>query len=267
MPKIQCNGIELYYETHGSGEPLLLIAGFACDHLFWSEIVPVFAPQHQVIVFDNRGVGQSSAPDGPYSIRQMAEDAAALLDGIGVGRLHVAGQSMGGLIAQELTLARPKQVRSLTLISSCAKCDERGKAIIETWGELPGTVEPTMMARLLMPWLYTNAFYAKPGAVEQLMTALLETPHPASPQGLYHQSRAIGTSDTTSRLGAIRCPTLVLVGKEDILLPVAFSEQLAQGIPSAELVVLENTGHGLLVETPVAVAQAMQEFLARQPRK
>jgi 3-oxoadipate enol-lactonase len=267
MPRIQCHGIELYYETHGSGEPLLLIAGFGCDHLFWSQLVPVFAPQHQVIVFDNRGVGQSAAPDGPCSIRQMADDSAALLDAIGVGKVHVAGQSMGGLIAQELTLARPQQVRSLTLISSCAKCDERGKAIIETWGELAGTVEPRMMARLLMPWLYTHAFYAKPGAVEQWMTALLENPFPASPQGLYHQSRAISSSDTVDRLGAIRCPTLVLVGQEDILLPVAFSEQLAQGIPTAELIVLENTGHGLLVETPEAVAKAMREFLASHSRK
>ena len=120
------------------------------------------------------------------------------------------------------------------------------------------------MARLLLPWLYSNAFFTKPGAVEQLLTLLLDNPYPPPPEGIYHQSRAIGDFDTTSRLGEIGCPTLVLVGKEDVLLPVAFSEQLAQGIPGAELVVLEKTGHGLLVEAPEGVAQAMLGFLARQ---
>jgi len=263
MPKVQVNGIELYVETHGDGEALLLIAGFACDHSMWSQVVPALAGHYRVIVFDNRGVGRSAAPDSPYTIRAMAGDAAALLDEIGVGQAHVAGYSMGGQIAQELTLARPGQVRSLMLLSSCARCDERNKAIMETWGELPGVVEPRLMARLLLPWLYSNAFFTRPGAVEQLLTLLLENPHPATPQGIYHQSRALGDFDTTDRLGDIRCPTLVLVGKEDALLPVAFSQQLAQGIPGAELVVLEKAGHGLLVEAPEEVAQAMLAFLSR----
>jgi pimeloyl-ACP methyl ester carboxylesterase len=264
MPKIQVNGIEIYVQTHGDGEPLLLIAGLACDHTMWSEVVGVLAGHYRVIVFDNRGVGRSAAPDSPYTIRMMAGDAAALLDELGVGPVHLVGYSMGGQIAQELALARPGQVRSLILLSSCARCDERNKAIMETWAELPGVVEPRLMARLLLPWLYSNAFFTRPGAVEQLLTLLLDNPYPATPQGIYRQSRALGDFDTTSRLGEIGCPTLVLVGKEDALLPVAFSEQLAQGIPGAELVVLEQTGHGLLVESPEEVAQAMLGFLARQ---
>jgi pimeloyl-ACP methyl ester carboxylesterase len=264
MPKVQAHGIELYVETHGDGEPLLLIAGLACDHSMWSEVVPALAGHYQVIVFDNRGVGRSTSPEGPYTIREMAGDATALLDHLGVRQVHVAGHSMGGQIAQELALARPGQVRSLMLLSSCARCDERNKAIIQTWGELPGVVEPRLMARLLLPWLYSNAFFTRPGAVEQLLTMLLDNPYPPTPQGIYHQSRAIGDFDTTSRLGDIRCATLVLVGKEDALLPVAFSEQLAQGIPGAELVVMEKAAHGLLVESPEEVAQAMLGFLSRQ---
>jgi pimeloyl-ACP methyl ester carboxylesterase len=264
MPKVQANGIELYVETHGDGEPLLLIAGLACDHTMWSEVVPALAGHYRVIVFDNRGVGRSASPDGPYTIRAMAGDAAALLDEIGVGRVHVAGYSMGGQITQELALARPGQVRSLMLLSSCARCDERNKAIMETWGELPGVVEPRLMARLLLPWLYSSAFFTQPGAVEQLLTLLLENPYPPTPEGIYHQTRAVGDFDTTDRLGEIGCPTLVLVGEEDVLLPVTFSRQLAQGIPRAELVVLEKTGHGLLVEAPEGVARAMLEFLSRQ---
>jgi pimeloyl-ACP methyl ester carboxylesterase len=120
------------------------------------------------------------------------------------------------------------------------------------------------MARVLLPWLHSNAFFTRPGAVEQLLTLLLDNPYPPTPQGIYHQSRACGDFDTTDRLGDIRCPTLVLAGKEDVLLPVPFSEQLARGFPGAELVVLEKAGHGLLVEVPERVAQAMLTFLSRR---
>src|SRR5262245_40011231 len=125
MPTIRANGIDLYFETRGSGEPLLLLAGFACDHAIWSPLLPALAARYQVVLLDNRGVGRSSAPDSPYSILQMADDAAAVLDTIGAGQAHVAGHSMGGQIAQELALARPDTVRSLLLLSSCARCDER----------------------------------------------------------------------------------------------------------------------------------------------
>ncbi|PWT91571.1 MAG: alpha/beta hydrolase [Proteobacteria bacterium] len=261
---MQANGIHFYYEVHGSGEPLLLIAGFACDHSIWSEVEPSLASKYRVISFDNRGVGQSSASDGPYSIRQMAEDAVSILDEIGVSQAHVAGHSMGGQIAQELALAHPNRVRSLILLSSCAKSDERGKAVIEMFGELPGMVDVRTSARLIMPWLYTNAFYSKPGAVEQLVNWLVESPFPPTAQGMYHQSRAITASDTAARLGAIRCPTLILVGREDVLLPFPFSEQLAKGIPTADILVLEGTGHGLLIETPEAVCKAMLDFLSKR---
>jgi pimeloyl-ACP methyl ester carboxylesterase len=264
MPTVQVNGIELYVQTHGEGEPLLLIAGLACDHSMWADVVGVLAGRYRVIVFDNRGVGRSASPEGPYTIRAMAGDAAALLDALGVGQAHVAGYSMGGQIAQELALARPGQVRSLMLLSSCARPDERNKAVIQTWAELAGVVEPRLMARLLLPWLYSNAFFTRPGAVERLLTLLLDNPYPPTPQGIYHQSRAVGDFDTTDRLGDIGCPTLVLAGKEDALLPVPFSEQLARGIPGAELVVLEKAGHGLLVEDPDGVAQAMLAFLSRR---
>src|SRR5262249_51251302 len=111
MPKVQVNGSDLYYESRGTGDPLLLIAGFACDHTIWSLVVPILASRHRVVVFDNRGTGQTSSPDRDFSIRQLAEDAAGLLDAIGLTSAHVAGHSMGGMIAQELALAHPEKVR------------------------------------------------------------------------------------------------------------------------------------------------------------
>jgi len=263
MPLVRANGIDVYYEVKGAGEPLLLIAGFACDHTIWSEIVADLAAHFRVVVFDNWGVGQSLSANSTTTIRQMAKDAAGLLDAIGLGPVHVAGHSMGGLIAQELALARPKQVRSLTLLSTCAELDARGKAIIESWGDLPRQVDPTTATRLILPWMYTNSYYAKPGAIDQIIKQILANPFPPSVVGIHGQSRAISACDTSDRLSDIHCPTLVVVGREDILLPVEFANQLVRGIEGAELVVLEKTGHGLLIESPRAVKAAMLDFLKR----
>jgi 3-oxoadipate enol-lactonase len=263
MPKVQANGIEMFYEEKGTGEPLLLIAGFACDHTNWSQMIPLLASQYRVIVFDNRGVGQTSAPNTPYSIRQMAEDAAGLLDAIGLSCVHVAGHSMGGQIAQELALAHPGRVRTLMLLASCAKLDERGKAVIESWGDLPRLVDAATGLRLSFPWIYTSHFYATPGTIERVIEEVFSNPFPPSPLGIYQQSRAITSCDTSTRLDGIDCPTLVVVGNEDILSRLSFSEQLVQGIRGAELVVLEKCGHGLPTESPEATAAVLLGFLSR----
>lgn len=117
--------------------------------------------------------------------------------------------------------------------------------------------------KVLLPWMFTEEFYSTSGAIEQIINFIEEYPFLPTPHG-YHQSRAILKSDTSERLTNICCPTLVVVGKEDILTPVEFSEQLAGGIPNAELVILEHGGHGFLVESPDAVAKVMLNFLANQ---
>lgn len=265
MPKVRANGIEVFYEEQGTGEPLLLIAGFACDHTNWSQMIPVLAPRYRVIVFDNRGVGQTSVPDTPFSIRQMAEDTAGLLKAIGLSRVHVVGHSMGGQIAQELVLSHPELVGTLMLLASCAKLDERGKAVIESWGDLPRLVDAVTGLRLSFPWIYTSDFYARPGAIERVIEEVLNSSFPPSPLGIYRQSRAITSCDTSTRLDAIERPTMVVVGREDILSRISFSEQLVEGIRGAELVVLEKCGHGLPTESSEAAAAVLLDFLSRNP--
>jgi 3-oxoadipate enol-lactonase len=264
VPKSRVNGIDLYYEVQGTGEPVLLIAGFACDHTIWTLVVPALAARHRVIVFDNRGVGQSSGAETVSSIRQMAEDAAGLLDAIGLGAVHVAGHSMGGLIAQELALTHPERVRSLSLLSTSAQVNDRGKAILESWGELPRLVDAATMNRLLLPWMYTSAFYAKPGAIERLIDRIVTNPFPPSAEVISRQCRAIATFQLSGALGDLDCPTEVFAGSEDILIPVGLSEQLARSIRNARLVVLEGTGHGMLIESPKPVSNALLAFLAHQ---
>jgi pimeloyl-ACP methyl ester carboxylesterase len=266
MPKVQANGIDIYYEVKGTGEPLLLIAGFACDVSIWSLVASRLTSQFQVITFDNRGIGRSSAPDQPYTIAEMAEDASALLDHLGIPSAHVAGHSMGGQIAQTLALDHRDKVRSLMLIASGARINEHNRAIIETWGELPRLVDRRAAAQLSLPWVYTPRFYARPGAIPQVIDIILGNPFPSTPHGIFHQSRAISAFDVSNRLAEIACPTLVLAGKEDLLLPAVHSEALARAIPNAKLMILEDTGHGLLIESPEAVVEGMFAFLTRQKR-
>jgi 3-oxoadipate enol-lactonase len=255
MPKVQINGIDLFYDIKGTGEPLLLIAGFLCDHAYWSLIMPSLVSQYQVIRLDNRGMGRSSAPDSPYTLKDMAGDIAGLLDRIGINQVHLAGHSMGSQIAQELVLAHPEKVKSLMLLSSLAKGDALFNSIIETWGDLPSNVDLKLYEKVVLPWIFTDAFYSIPGMIEGLIEFATHS--------LYHHSQAILNSDTIDRLQQIDCPTLVLVGKQDILTPLKFSQQLAQGIPNAELVVIERGGHGFLIESPDVVVSAMLNFLSK----
>jgi pimeloyl-ACP methyl ester carboxylesterase len=261
MPKIQTNGIDLFYDVQGVGEPLLLLAGFLCDHSYWSLVMPSLVKQYQVIRLDNRGMGRSSAPDSPYSIQQMANDAVGVLEQLGITKVHVAGHSMGGQIAQELVLRHPEKISSLMLHSSWAKCDGLFHAVIETWGELLGTLDLKLYEKVVLPWIFTDTFYSTPGMIEAVIDMAINYPFPPTTHGVYHQSRAILSSNTSTRLQDIHCPTLVVVGRQDILTPIKFSEQLVQGIPNAKLVILEDVGHGFLVESPDTLARTMLSFL------
>lgn len=265
MSVIQVNGINLFYTIEGSSEnePLLLVAGFDSDSSTWAAMMPLLVEQYRVLRFDNRGIGQSSAPDSSYSIKQMAEDAAALLDYLSISQVNVAGSSMGGQIAQELALAHPEKIKSLIILSSWASRDDKFNSLIEMFGDLAQKLEGTLYQKVLLPWVFTDAFYSTPGAMEQLIRLIENQPFPPTPHGLYHQSRAILSSDTSDRLADINCPTLVVVGKEDLLTPIKFSQQLAQGIPKAELAILEDGGHACVVESADAVVKVMLDFLAK----
>ena len=263
MPKIHVNGIDLFYDIKGTGTPLVLIAGFDCDSSYWSAVVPTLVNKYQVIRLDNRGVGKSSAPDSPYSIKQMADDTVALLNYLGITKVHVAGHSMGGQIAQELAISNPEIVKSLILLSSWAKGNAKFNSLIEMFGNLSNHLEAITYQKTLLPWMYTEDFYSD-GRIEEIITIIEYYPFLPTPHVIYHQSRAILNNDTSDRIRNIVCPTLVVVGKEDILTPLAFSKQLVDGISNAELVVIECSGHGFLVESADAVVKVMLQFLTKQ---
>lgn len=268
MPTAKVGDINMYYEVHGEGEPLLLIAGLGGNLTGWIFQTLEFSNKYRVIVFDNRGVGRTDAPDVPYATGMMADDTAGLLDVLGIERAHILGLSMGGFIAQELAFKYPRRVKSLILATTAASPHSSNKHLLYTWGRMAQEgVSVETRLREQLPWIFTDKFFENTELVQMAINTMLANPHQQPAYAYARQVTACVEHDTRDRLGQITAPTLVLVGKEDILLPIQMSEELAAGIPNAELVVLEGGGHGFLVEIADRFNQAVMDFLAKVAKK
>jgi pimeloyl-ACP methyl ester carboxylesterase len=264
MPKVRVNGIDLNYIEVGAGDPLLLIMGFGGDHLAWVFQTPAFAERFRVIAFDNRGAGQSDVPDVAYTTRMMADDAAGLLDALGVERAHVLGVSMGGMIAQELALSHPQRVWSLQLHCTLARPDRYMDALIESWRTVRTKVTPEEWMRIVALWLFSPTTYAeRPEFVEAVIQTGIANPHPFTLTGFLRQGDAVRSHDTLARIGTLRAPTLVSVAEDDILVPPRFSRALAAAVPNAQLRVVPRAGHCLFWERPDVFNTMCLEFLAK----
>ena len=266
MPKVRVGDVGLHYVEAGTGDPLLLVMGLGGDHLAWGLQMPVFAQRYRVIAFDNRGVGQSDAPDEPYTTRMMADDAAGLLSALGVERAHVIGLSMGGMIAQELALNHPARLWSLQLHATYARPDGYLRALVAAWRTVRAALGREEALRTMALWLFTpDAYNERPQLVENLLQTALANPYPQSLTGFLRQTEAVLAHDTLDRLGAIRYPTLVSVAEQDVLVPPRFSHELASRIPGAELVVIPGSGHVALWEHPDAFTETCLTFLTEHP--
>ena len=263
MPTIKVGNINMYYEVHGGGQPLLLIMGLGSDSSNWMLQTMEFSKGYQVIVFDNRGVGRTDAPDIPYSTKMMADDTAGLMETIGIREAHVLGMSLGGFVAQELAINHPKRVKSLVLATTAASMPPRTKHIESTWAAAAkeGISRGTLL-NLQAPFLFTDNLFQMPDLLNMFVEGMAANPYPPPPHGFARQVDACVEHDTRGRLGQVAAPTLVLVGREDVLLPVRLSEELASGIPNARLVVLEGGGHGFNGEIADKFNQAVLNFLS-----
>ena len=264
MPSVRVGEIEMYYLDVGAGDPVVLIMGFGGDHTAWALQMGALSTRHRVIAFDNRGVGRSDAPDQPYTIRMMAADTLGLMDALGIAGAHVVGVSMGGMIAQELALAHPDRVRSLHLGCTLARPDAYMLALNAAWREMRIGLGREPMLRALCLWLFAPVTYAeRPELVEAMLQNSLTNPYPQSLVGFLRQGEAITAHDTLERLSAIRCPTLVSVAEDDILVPPRFSREIAGRIPRAELQVVIGAAHGYFLERPDVFNQLSLDFIAQ----
>jgi pimeloyl-ACP methyl ester carboxylesterase len=266
--------VELYYEEHGHGEPLLLIMGLAADSMAWMFQLPAFAEHYRTIVFDNRGVGRSAKPKGPYTIATMADDTAGLLDAIGVARAHVVGVSMGGMIAQELALRHPDRVRGLVLACTYPEADEdvrrnREASVAQLGGQVGGDgamtldvagLDPMMLFQTLLPRVFSPTFIQNQlASLMQLFGGALQWGF--SVEAIMAQVEAVMSHNSTERLRDIKAPTLVITGDADLLIPPSNSDVIASRIPGARLVKVPGGTHGFNFETPELFNREVLSFL------
>jgi 3-oxoadipate enol-lactonase len=264
MPITNANGVDLYYEVHGEGEPLLLIMGLSLSSKSWFRTVPALSEHFKVIVFDNRGTGLSGKPDSPYSIELMAEDARDVLDAVEVDTAHVYGISMGGMIAQRLALKYPKRIRSLVLgctTSGGANHVQPGadvSMLMLSRGSSAAT--PEEMAWATAPILYSQSFLENhTNLVAEDIQRRIEIP--ILPYAYLRQLQACLAHDTYDELGQIKAPTLVIHGDEDRLVPYENGLTLARTIPNAEFLTVPGAGHIYVTEAIDLVNEKVIDFI------
>jgi 3-oxoadipate enol-lactonase len=263
VAKARVGDIDIYYEIHGEGEPLLLIGGLGSDMAGWMFQIHELSKDYRVIVFDNRGVGRTDAPDVPYSIAMMADDTAGLMDVLDIEIAHVLGISMGGFVGQEMALSHPRRVRSLVLAATGTHVDARAAYLLDLWRRMlavPANRE--LYIREILPWLFTEAMFENHRVVESMIKMRLSYPYSQPSHAFGRQADACLSFDSRGRVGSITAPTLVIVGERDILFPVDLSEEMAAAIRGAELVVLGGGGHGFPIEIPEAFNNSVLSFLA-----
>jgi pimeloyl-ACP methyl ester carboxylesterase len=260
---IRASDVDLWVEQRGTGPDVLLIAGLSDPAEAWTFQLDSLADRYRLTAFDNRGAGRSPLPPGGFTVSGMADDAAALLQSLGVAHAHVAGFSGGSATAQELALRHPELVRSLVLVSTWARPDAYFRTLTDTWKWLP-EVAPSERAMLeaFFLWIYTPRAH-QDGIVAQIIEDALAFPHPQSPEAFRRQLEAWIPHDTLDRLHEITVPTLVVAGELDVATPPRFGRAVAERIPGAEFVVLPGEAHQPFQESPDAFNTLVADFWAR----
>jgi pimeloyl-ACP methyl ester carboxylesterase len=261
MPFVDRQGVKLYWNQLGAGPPVLLIMGLSFTHEMWFRVVPWLAESYRIILFDNRGMGRSDVPRGPYRISTMAHDAAAVLDAAGVTAAHIIGASMGGMIAQELALRYPRRILSLLL-----GCTSYG-GLLARWPDFsrrPRNLPLTANARAEREAVLAPLLYADSTPHERIMEDIrIRCQCNWSYKGFWSQLAGILMWNSYLRLPRIQAPTLVVHGAEDRLIPPQNGRVIASRIRQARFELIKNAGHILTTDQPEACVQLMTGFLPR----
>lgn len=261
MPSVDAAGTELYYERSGEGEPLLLIQGMSATHVTWGRpFLEELERSFECIVFDNRGIGLSGQAETPFSTADMAADTAGLLDALRLENAHVLGISMGGMIAQELALAQPERIRTLTL--GATYCGGSGASLMapqdqQALGSAMAAGDRDEIHRAMWEINLSPGFRADDSryAAFAEMASAFRAPLPV----IVQQMRACGRHDTSARLAQLSLPTLVIHGDVDRLLGPDNGRQIASLIPRARLEMLEGVGHMFWWEQPRRSAELLRD--------
>jgi 3-oxoadipate enol-lactonase len=250
MPTVNANGIDIYYEVAGEGDPLVLIPYLAADQACYAFQVAEYSKHYACYSVDLRGAGLTSKPEGEYTTELFADDVAAFMEAAGVGRAHVAGLSLGAAVGMWLAAKHPALVRSLSLHSAWHKTDPFLAAVVRTWqvmAEGLGSVTD-MVIEGVFPWCFTPELYAaRPEYIDSLADFVRSRPMPPV-DALLRQSGAVLGHDASAVLGSIEAPTLITFGRHDQPTSTRFAEPLSAGIADSEVVIFEDCAHAPIYE-------------------
>jgi len=264
MPKVKVNDIQIYYEVKGEGYPLMMIIGGEANLDWWNpHMIEDLSKNFKVVTFDNRGTGRTDVSDKEFSIKLFADDTVGLMNVLGISKANILGWSMGGFIAQELTLNYPEKVKKLILYStSCGGAksvprSQEARAMLMR-ASAGGMSAEEAVRMYIRPFLTSEFIDNKPDFVELIIQRMQKVP--TSPEVRMRQRRAIMSFDSYDRLPRIKAPTLILSGKRDITCPPENGSILAKAIPNAKLVFFEKSAH-TLNEDMEEVIHTITEFL------
>ena len=265
MPKAKVSDIDMFYEEVGDGPPLLLTTGWALAERAFVQHRQLFAEQYRCIRHDHRGMGRSDAPKQPYTIEQLADDLAGLLDHLGIERSRVlGGGGMGGLVAMELAIRHPDRVTALHLGAPSLKVDNFLAGVMDMWKDLR-RLDPELWAREVTFWCYTpQTFNEQPGLSDAGARARAGEQTFPDPTAFDRIVDAYKAYDATDRAGRIRCPTLITCGDvQDLITGPRFAQAVNAAIPDSELRILKGTSHNYWVERQEEWGQLILNWFAR----
>jgi 3-oxoadipate enol-lactonase len=260
MASVSAGEVELAYEWHGEGdETLVLVNGLADTKETWEAQLPAFSERYRVLAFDNRGVGGSDIPPGPYTTAQMAADLHGLVDALGLQRFHLVGTSMGGMIAQEYAIAHADRLLSAAFCNTYAWPGPFCLRMFACWRDLVPAMGVGFTQREVVLWAFTTDFFERrEDELREIEAYMAANPQPAEPY--LAQLSAIETHDTRGRLGAVTCPVLTLVGDEDLIIYPELSRRMHEELPNSTYADTRG-GHACLWEYPHEFNTMVLRFL------
>jgi 3-oxoadipate enol-lactonase len=262
MATVTVNGTQVYYEDAGRGFPLLFLHGLTFDTRMWRSQVAALSGKYRCVSIDFRGHGQSTAPDGEYTLEAMAEDVYQVMRHLGLEQAHVAGISMGGMVAMRLALAHPDVVRSLVLLGTSASPEQAERAHrYEMMARVMTEQGPEAIMQGVIPIFFSQAFI---GGQPQKLEAFKEQFRSLNPQEVYRATLAVTRRrDISEDIKSIRVPTLIIVGEQDLTEPVSEAESIQRQIAGSRLEKIAGAGHMTPLEQPERVTALIEKFLSQ----
>jgi pimeloyl-ACP methyl ester carboxylesterase len=262
MPNILINNVELYYEVHGEGIPLLLIAGLASDSQSWLPVLNDLSKNHRVIIFDNRGTGRTRPQDIDTSISNIADDCIALVRHLGLPSVNLLGHSMGGFVALDCAIRYPEYVSKLILAATSASNSERNNELFLDWvSYLDNGMNTEIWFRNIFYWIFSKRFFEDKETMNNAVQFAIDYPYPQTTTAFKKQIEAIKTFNCIKDLPSIASKTMILCGQEDLLFTPEESLKVLKAIPNTLYTVIEHAAHSIHMEKPNEFIHAVREFI------